>query len=109
MTRRQQGPGGGSGALEAVGVAEQILQSGTPTHRITDRRRQVVVAMVRDKLADPAWLALSPEAQLMYVVGGLVCDEAGFIAEAVLMRACANPRVLMVADALLCEAREVGS
>lgn len=70
---------------------------------ITDRRRQVVVAMLRDKMADPRWRELDYEAQLLFTVGGLICDEVGFISEPSLMRACADLRVLLIAEDVLRE------
>ena len=96
-------------AVQGFGVPTQMLLLADDIPPITARRQRVVESMVRDKLGDPAWTSMSPEAQLLFVVAGLICDEAGRFAEAMLWRAATVPGVLMIADGVLRRASAPGA
>lgn len=106
MSRQQGRPvvESSQAASSAFHRATRSVPVCTHTLDVTAHRRRVAIAMLRDKAARPEWAVLSYEAKLLFVVGLIICDEAGFIAERDLIHACTRPAVLMLAESLLTEA-----
>jgi hypothetical protein len=66
-------------------------------------RRRHISRMIRRR--GPDFGDLSPDAQLLYVVGALVCDDAGIVKKVDLEPAMKDPAIIAVARDILTQER----
>ena len=71
------------------------------TPNFTRRRRRVVRSMLRETMAGAAWAGLSHNARTMYVVGALICDEAGSFTKTELLSAMSDEPLMRYAESLI--------
>ncbi|QNJ94887.1 hypothetical protein HZU40_11950 [Mycolicibacterium fluoranthenivorans] len=78
------------------------------SYNLSDERREHMIRMIlgEEVLERPD---LDEPARLMYVVGGFVADDTGFVSQADLDEAWNNPSMRQAAKALLTEARSIPS
>jgi hypothetical protein len=62
-----------------------------------ERRRHVIALLRGDRVLE----TVGPDAQLLYAVGGLVCDEAGRVSESHLRAALRDPSIVATARELI--------
>lgn len=67
-------------------------------------RRRVVLAMLSDEKRRASWQRLRTDAQLSYVLGALVCDDAGRFDQVDLLAAWCDPSAVQYARHLLAKA-----
>ena len=71
------------------------------TPHFTRHRKRVVLSMLREAMAGPGWEGLSDGARTMYVVGALICDEAGSFTKAELISAMSDEPLVRYAESLI--------
>lgn len=78
------------------------------TANFSDQRRQMGVAMIRDKgiVTDPR---LSEEARITYAMGILIATDDGFVSDDALLAAAKDPSIRAAAKELLNRAGAQGS